>query len=73
MKLEDGCSEFMPGVVLHLLVQLGVISSQEKLQMREYWDQDIRNHHGQVVGRKEIDFTLKTGNTQREAYWDEFG
>lgn len=73
VKLEDGCSEFMPGVVLHLLVQLGVISSQEKLQMREYWDQDIRNHHGQVVGRKEIDFTLKTGNTQREAYWDEFG
>lgn len=58
VKLEDGCSEFMPGVVLHILTSLHIISSQEAEQMREYWDINIYDHHNQIVGRREIDFTL---------------
>ena len=61
VKLEDGCSEFMPGVVLHILSGLHIISSQEAEQMGEYWDVNIYNHHNQIVGRREIDFALRSG------------
>lgn len=58
VKLEDGCSEFMPGVVLRVLSSLHIISPREAEQMGEYWDVNIYNHHHQVVGRREIDFDL---------------
>ena len=64
VKLEDGCSEFMPGVVLEILTQLGVISREEWSLLEDCWDPNIYNHHRQVVGRREIDFTLLPGNAQ---------
>ena len=59
VKLEDGCSEFMPGVVLELLTQLGVISKAEWSQLEDCWDPNIYNHHRQIVGRREIRFSLR--------------
>ena len=66
VKLEDGCSEFMPGVVMKVLTDLGVISQQEQDKLKECWDPDIYNHHNQIVGRKEIDFTLVSNGIEQE-------
>ena len=48
----------MPGVVLELLTQLGVISRAEWSQLEDCWDPNIYNHHRQIVGHREIRFSL---------------
>lgn len=60
IKLEDGCSEFMPLVVVRVLEDLGVITEDEaREKLGKYLDPDIRNHGGTVVGRKEVCFHLQ--------------
>ena len=66
VKLEDGCSEFMPGVVMKVLTDLGVISQQEQEKLGACWEPNIYNHHNQVVGRKEIDFSLLPDMCEQE-------
>ena len=60
IKLEDGCSEFMPLVVLRVLEDIGVITCAEAQEkMGQYLDLGIYNHAGTVVGRKEVCFHLE--------------
>ena len=60
VKLEDGCSEFMPLVVTRILEDLGVITQEEaRMKMGELLETDIRNHGGTIVGRKEVCFHLQ--------------
>lgn len=60
IKLEDGCSEFVPLVVLRTLEEIGVITEAEaEEKMHKYLDLNIYNHAGTVVGRKEVCFHLE--------------
>ena len=60
LKLEDGCSEFVPLVVLRILEEIGVITSAEAEEnMQKYLDLNIYNHAGTVVGKKEVCFHLQ--------------
>ncbi len=60
VKLEDGCSEFMPLVVLRVLNEIGVITwAEAEEKMGKYLDFNIYNHAHTVVGRKELCFHLE--------------
>jgi len=60
IKIEDGCSEFMPLVVLRVLEDLGIVTGAEaREKLGKYMDLNIYNHGGTVVGRKEVCFHLE--------------
>ena len=60
VKLEDGCSEFMPFVVARVLEELGVVTQAEAREaLGALLDENIYNHAGTVVGRKEVCFHLE--------------
>ena len=56
----------MPGVVMKVLTDLGVISQQEQEKLSPCWEPNIYNHHNQVVGHKEIDFSLLPDTCEQE-------
>ena len=43
-----------------------MISQQEQEKLGACWEPNIYNHHNQVVGRKEIDFSLLPDMREQE-------
>lgn len=59
IKIESGEGHLLPSIVLESLLQIGIISPEEKKPFKNYLDQKIINHQGEVVGETLIDFKLK--------------
>lgn len=60
VKIEDGCSEYIPPVVISVLFQLNVIDEYELKKLNQYLDYNIYNYKNEIVGFKRIDFKLKS-------------
>ena len=59
VKVESGEADLLPGIVLEALLQVGVITKEEKKPFENHLSIKLKNHQGKVVGETTVDFELK--------------
>lgn len=57
LKIEDGNSRAIGPAILDMLLQMKVIRADEIGDLKEYWNPEVKNHKGEIVG--EIKSVLK--------------
>jgi L-asparaginase II len=59
IKIEDGNSRAVGPAILETLMQIGIISEDEVVQLKSHWNPGVYNHKNELVG--EIKATFKLG------------
>jgi len=67
VKVEDGGDRCVPPAVIHILAQMGILSTGQLGTLKKHNFPEIKNKRGEVVGKIVPRFTLTPGNQNQKS------